>query len=288
MKPTLLKEERSGWPAQSRPDRELPEPWTIGLLVSINRVHHHALSPKGDQVAFVWEREGNSDLWLTGTDGGGWAQRLTFDRPVQNYWEDASPRWSPDGEWMVFASQGDTWSVPSVGGKARRLTDYQTGDSSPIFSPGGERIYYLSGRRVFNNLCYTTLDGDWPTPVTRFEADVSDPQPAPDGKRVAFVYKPQNDLNRSQICLVPAMGGDVQHLTGAAEVWDSFPRWLPDGRHIAFLSNRSGWQELYLFNIAKNDLQQLTALKADVREFAVHPGGARFALVVNNQGTGDL
>ena len=54
MKPSLLKEERNGWPAQSRPDRKLPEPWTIELLVSINRVHHHALSPKEDQIAFVW------------------------------------------------------------------------------------------------------------------------------------------------------------------------------------------------------------------------------------------
>ena len=136
MKPTLLKEERNGWPAQSRPDRKLPGPWTMELLVSINRVHHHALSPNGDQVAFVWEREGHSDLWLAATDGTGWAQRLTLDRPAHNYWEDASPNWSPDGQWLVYASQGDIWSVPSAGGKARRLTDYRHGDSSPIVSPG--------------------------------------------------------------------------------------------------------------------------------------------------------
>jgi dipeptidyl aminopeptidase/acylaminoacyl peptidase len=288
MKPTLLKEERNGWPAQSRPDRKLPGPWTMELLVSINRVHHHALSPNGDQVAFVWEREGHSDLWLAATDGTGWAQRLTLDRPAHNYWEDASPNWSPDGQWLVYASQGDIWSVPSAGGKARRLTDYRHGDSSPIVSPDGERVYYLSGRRMFHNLCYTTLDGDWPTPLTHFEADVSDPQPAPDGKTVTFVYHPQDDLNRSEICLVAATGGEVQHLTGGAEVQDSFPRWSPDGKHIAYLSNRSGWQELYLLSVASGELQQLTTFSANVQSLAWGPGGDQIALVVNRQGAGDL
>jgi len=288
MAPTILKEERNGWPAQSRPDRKLPEPWTVELLVSINRVHHHALSPTGDQAVFVWEREGNSDLWLICTDGVGWPQRLTFDRPAQNFWEDSCPRWSPDGQWLVYSGQSDIWAIPSAGGRAHRLTDYQHGDSSPIFSPDGEQIYYLSGRKVFHNLCYTTLDGDWPKPLTSFEGDVSDPQPAPDGKAIAFVYHPQDDLNRSQICLVPAPSGEVQLLTGTPQVLDSHPRWSPDGKHIAFLSNRSGWQEIYLLDVASGELRNLTDLKANVQGFAWHPGGDQIALVVSRQGAGDL
>ncbi len=288
MKPTILKEERNGWPAQARPDRKLPEPWSAELLVGVNRIHHQALSPKGDQVAFIWERAGNSDLWRVGADGAGWAQRLTFDRPAQNYWEDASPRWSPDGQWLVYASQRDIWAVPSAGGRPRRLTDSRHGDSSPVFSPDGKRVYYLSGRGVFRNLCYTTLDGDWPTALTFFEADVSDPQPAPDGERIAFAYQPQADLNRCEICLVSAAGGSVEHLTGAPKVWDSHPRWSPDGKCIAFISNRSGWQELYLLEVASGQLRQLTAFKANVQGFAWRLGGEQLALVVNQQGAGDL
>jgi dipeptidyl aminopeptidase/acylaminoacyl peptidase len=291
MKPTILKEERNGWPAQTRPDRKLPAPWTPELLMGVNRVHHHALSPRGDQVVFIWEREGDSDLWLARSDGKDWAQRLTFDRPAQNFWEDASPCWSPDGAWLAYASQGDIgdiWSVPGAGGKARRLTDYGHGDSRPVFSPDGERVYYLSGRRVFHNLCYTSLAGAWPTPLTHFEADVSDPRPAPDGKSIAFVYHPQDDLSRSEICLVPAAGGEVQHLTGTPQVRDAYPRWSPDGQHIAFLSNRSGWQELYLLDLASGELRQLTAYNANVQSFAWHPAGDQLALVVNYQGAGDL
>jgi dipeptidyl aminopeptidase/acylaminoacyl peptidase len=288
VKPTILKEGRNGWPAQARPDLKLPDPWTPELLVSVNRVHHHTLSPRGDQVAFIWEREGNSDLWLVGTDGGGWAQRLTFDRPLQNYWEDAGPYWSPDAQWLAYASRRDIWAVPSVGGKARRLTDYQHGDSSPVFSLDGERLYYLSSRRVFANLCYTTLEGDWPTPLTHFKADVSDPQLAPDGEAIAFVYQPRDDLSRSEICLVSAQGRDVHHLTGAPEVWDSCPRWAPDGKRIAFLSNRSGWTQLYLLEMATGEQRQLTNDTADVRDFAWSLQGDRIAMIVNHSGSGEL
>ena len=120
MKPTILKEARHGWPAQARPDCKLPDPWTPELLVGVNLVHHHALSPDGSYIAFVWEREGNNDLWLARSDGVGWPQRLTFDRPARPFWTDAAPRWSPDGQWLVYASRDDIWAVPSRGGQPRR------------------------------------------------------------------------------------------------------------------------------------------------------------------------
>jgi dipeptidyl aminopeptidase/acylaminoacyl peptidase len=288
MKPTILKEGRNGWPAQARPDRKLPAPWTPELVVSVNRVHHHALSPGGDRLAFIWERAGNSDLWLATSDGTGWPQRLTFDRPVQTYWSDACPHWSPDSQWLVYASRSDIWAVPAQGGKTHQLTDFGQSDSSPIFSPDGQRIYYLSGRRVFSNLCHTNLDGDWPLALTHFNADVSDPQPAPDGQSVAFVCHPQEDLDRAEICLVLVGDGEVRHLTGAPRVRDSQPRWSPDGKQLAFVSNRSGWQELYLLDVAWGETRQLTSVGANLHDFAWSPEGDQIALVVDRQGSGEL
>ncbi len=291
MKPSIFKEERLGWPAQSRPDRNLPAPWTPELLVGVNHVHHHALSPQGDRFAFVWEREGNSDLWTVETDREAWPQRLTFDRPAQTFWTDASPHWSPDGQWLVYSNRSDIWAVPTTGGKAHQLTDYSHGDTAPIFSPDGERVYFLSGRRGYHNLCYTTLEGEWPIPLTHFKGDVSDPQPAPDGRTLAFVYHPQSDLARSEICLISVEGatrGDVKHVTGAPQVWDLYPRWSPDGRQVAFLSNRSGWRELYLLDPDTGELRQLTYGEANVEGFAWNPRGDQIAVVVNCRGSAAL
>lgn len=285
---TVLTEDRCGWPAQPRPDRKLPAPWSLDLLVGVDHLHHHALAPDGRRAAFVWLRDGHSDLWLAPTDGCGWPQRLTFDRPAQTFWSDAAPSWSPDGRWLVYAAQGDLWAVPVGGGRPQRLTDFKHGDSSPVFSPDGGRVYFVSGRGEVQSLCYTTLEAAWPVQLTRLPGDVSDPRPAPDGQHIVFVYHPPDDLNRSQICLVPADGGEVRHLTGAPGVWDGQPRWAPDGRSLAFLSNRSGWRELYRLDLADGSVTQVTAEGADVQSFAWSPDGRQMALVVNRQGAGDL
>ena len=134
-----IHEDRHGWPAQPRPDRKLPEPWTAGLLTGWSHVHHHALSPDGRLVAFVWQREGNNDLYVVDVDGAAWPRRLTFDRPAVPSWSDEQPRWSPDSRMLVFAAHDDLWIVDVETGRQRRLTDFKQGDSSPIFSPDGQR-----------------------------------------------------------------------------------------------------------------------------------------------------
>ena len=284
MKPSLVKEDSNGWPSQARPDHELPEPWSLELLVAVNHIHHHRLSPDGKHIAFVWQREGNSDIWVLRTNGAGWPQRLTFDRPQQAFWTDDQPRWSPDGKWLVYSAQDDIWAVPHQGGKARKLTDFKLGDEHPVFSPDGSRVYFLSARKEFLNLCWTSMEGSWPIPLTDFKADVADPHPSPDGKSIAFTYHPKEDFNRSEICLVSSQGGDIHHLTGTPKVKDSQPRWSPDGQHLAFLSNRSGWVELYLLQTSSGTITKLTSGEADVKHFAWDHSGKRVVLVTNHKG----
>ena len=295
MNTTILHEERNGWPAQPRPDRKLPEPWTPELLTGWNHIHHHGLSPDGQYLAFVWQREGNCDLYVMPIHGpaehgfrDAWPHRLTFDRPAQAAWTDCPPRWSPDNRFLTYAAHGDIWMVAIEGGRPRRLTEGKFGDSTPISSPDGSRIYYVSGRGDFDNLCYTTPAGDWPVALTRFQGDVSDPRPSPDGRQIAFVYHPQDDLNRWEICVVETEGGEVRHLTGASGVWDMQPRWSPDSTMIAFTSNRTGWTELYLLTVATGELRQMTSGEADVTGFGWSPGGRRIALVINHDGAADL
>jgi len=288
MKANIKKQASNGWPAQSRPDRKLPEPWTDELLVGVNLIHHHSPSPDGKQIAFVWQREGNSDIYIIKRDIPGWPLRLTFDRPEQTVWTDAKPNWSPDGKWLAYVAKDDIWVVPSAGGKARRITDFELGDSSPIFGPDKKKIYFLSERKDFYNLCWTTLEGEWPTALTRFEADVSDPRPAPDGSSVVFVYHPQVDLLRSEICVVSTINGEVKHMTGLDKVMDTQPRWSPDGKQITFISNRDGWRNLYLLDPINGKTDQLTSEKKDVLSYAWNPTGEQLALVLNHQSTGDL
>lgn len=290
MKPSLTKQERHGWPSQPRPDskRRQPAPWNLELLVSVDRIRHPAPSPDGKWIAFVWDRGGTSDIWLLPLQGSPWPIRLTWDRPLQTFWTDAAPRWNPASTHIVYEADGALYLVAIAGGRPEKLTNYDHDASSPIFSPDGSRIYFVDRHEETSNLFVTTPDGTWPTALTRLPGDVSDPRVSPDSRQVAFVFHPKADLNRSEICLVAADGGPVQHLTGAPKVWDTHPRWSPDGRRLAFISNRSGWSQLLVLDLASTTVQALVQEEADVQSFDWSPDGRSIAYTINRNGSAEL
>jgi dipeptidyl aminopeptidase/acylaminoacyl peptidase len=93
---------------------------------------------------------------------------------------------------------------------------------------------------------------------------LSDPQSSPDGSTIAYVVtQPQRDNRekpyRSEIWCVPAAGGEPLRMTSGPR--DRHPRWSPDGRTLAFVSNRSGEDQIYALPAAGGEAQPLTARK---------------------------
>ena len=94
---------------------------------------------------------------------------------------------------------------------------------------------------------------------------VSDPQLSPDGKTVAYIIgvvdKAANRTN-TDIWLMPLAGGKTTQLTNAPKA-DRHPRWSPDGKSIAFESNRSGSMQIYIVDVATGEAKQLTNISSE-------------------------
>jgi dipeptidyl aminopeptidase/acylaminoacyl peptidase len=120
---------------------------------------------------------------------------------------------------------------------------------------------------------------------------LSDLQISPDGALVALVagehFKTDSASARSRIWLAPTAGGEPRSISGGPRT-DDTPRWSPDGRALAFLSDRleDGQPQVYLLERGQADAgfvgeaRQLTDLRGQIDELEWSPDGAQLAFLL--------
>jgi dipeptidyl aminopeptidase/acylaminoacyl peptidase len=121
--------------------------------------------------------------------------------------------------------------------------------------------------------------------------DVSDPQLSPDGAWIAYtvsVPDTAKDHDDTDLWLASWDGAQQVRLT-RSPAGEHAPHWSPDGRRIAFLSDRDDPHEvdqLWLFDRAGGEPERLTNLPGGVSDLAWSPDGRRLALIVSDPDPG--
>ena len=288
--PIELKEkyERNGWPSLKRPDIKPPEGWSLSLITSLERIRNHRLSPDGQRVVFVKDSESLSDIYLLPLKGG-WPSRITTNRSLVAYWDDEIPQWSPDSKWIAFSIDGSVHIVPSDGGLPKKITDFTENAFAPKWMPDSNHLIVGVTRHEADQLVLTDRDGSWPRALTdSADGDHWDARPSPDGRSVAFLFRPFNDLNRLDICLIDLDNGQTRTLYGKPKTRTHSPRWSPDGKWIAFICQQDGHDDLWMVQPDGEGLHQVTKLGYDIAQFAFSPDGINIAIIVIRQGSFDL
>ncbi|MDH4130587.1 MAG: S9 family peptidase [Gemmatimonadota bacterium] len=120
--------------------------------------------------------------------------------------------------------------------------------------------------------------------------DVLDPQLSPDGSWVAYTVSGVNrelDEHTSDLWMTGWDGRATVRLTSTPKASEHTPRWSPDGRHLAFLSDRGegGSDQLWLLSRRGGEAEQLTSLGRDIEDYAWSPNGDRLVLVIPDDGS---
>ncbi|HEY6953425.1 MAG TPA: S9 family peptidase [Bacteroidota bacterium] len=108
---------------------------------------------------------------------------------------------------------------------------------------------------------------------------VSDPSISPDGKWVAFVVTYQDTLqnkSNSNIYLVSIDGGAAKQLTTAKGANNS-PKWMPDGKTIAFISTRDGESQIWTIPADGGEAKKVSSISTEASGLIVSPDGKWFA-----------
>ncbi len=108
---------------------------------------------------------------------------------------------------------------------------------------------------------------------------VTDPRVSPDGKSVAFVItyhnKVENKTN-SNIYLVSSAGGAVRQLTTAKGA-NNTPRWMRDGKSLAFISTRDGEAQIWVIPVSGGEAYKVSSISTGVSDLQVSPDGKWFS-----------
>jgi dipeptidyl aminopeptidase/acylaminoacyl peptidase len=221
-------------------------PLKVDDLFALREVADPRISPDGRWVAYTVktldpkEDAADTDIFMASLAGGE-ALRLTASRKAETH-----PRWSPDGKYLAFLSargerddkdgesedkaRTQVWLLPRAGGEAIRLTDYKASVSDLAWSPDGSRLA----------LVVSDVDPDEASEMSDDAAGKPKTEKPIVIRRLQFKRDGEGYLRevRSHVHVFDvAKKTSVQITSGPFD--DSEPVWSPDGRQVAFVSNRT-------------------------------------------------
>jgi len=178
-----------------------------------------AFSPDGKTLAFTAQREGKDVLYLLDVKSRKETKR--FDLPLEGV---TGPSWSPDGTRIVFSGSNggltDLYIVDVATSRLDRLTKDRYGDLQPQWSPDGKSIAFASDRGDTSSFTYLRFP-KW---------------------RITLL-----DLEKGTLTVLPGQNG-----------LNINPQWSPDGHSIAYVSDRTGIANVFLYDIDSGENYQLT------------------------------
>ena len=174
-----------------------------------------APSPDGSKVAMILSKGGAVDLYVANADGGNLKQ-LTKTRE-----DDSSPCWSPDGQWICFATKinerRSLCKIPASGGAMQRISTAGIANpSEPDYSPDGKWIVFTAQMGGFE-ICVVPAAGGTATVLVSGE----DPSWAPNSRTVAFVRRQGGRRTLSLLDVPTKQTKDVSRISGS----NSQPSW---------------------------------------------------------------
>ncbi|MGD0506482.1 MAG: S9 family peptidase [Terriglobales bacterium] len=297
-----------GWAASAGPDdRPLTDPKSvvsasnagarpapIDDLYYTKSVFGAAWSPDGQQIAFVSDIAGRSNLWKVSASGG-WPVQLTQSDDRQY-----SPVWSPDGKWIVYEQDRagdelwDLYAVPSDGGEIINLTNTPAiREQDPVWSHDGRTIAF--DYKLKEGTQYDIALLDWKTRKVRLltreqQAGYSWNVVAWSSEdKTIYASRRNPPYTDADVYRIDVATGKLENLTPHQGTIRYLASSLsPDDKTLLLSADaKGGYINVALLDVATRKITMVTDLKWEAYAGDFSPDGKRYSYTVNADGVID-
>ena len=178
-----------------------------------------------------------------------------------------APNWSPDGNTLIYNSQGLLYSIPVKGGTPEMIpTDFANKiNNDHGISPDGTQMVISDQTETGQSMIYSLpIDGGIPKKITPLAPSYWHGW-SPDGKTLAYCAERNGNYD---IYTIPFEGGEEIRLT-TTEGLDDGPDYSPDGKYIYFNSSRTGTMQIWRMKADGSEQEQITTDKYN--DWFAHP-----------------
>jgi dipeptidyl aminopeptidase/acylaminoacyl peptidase len=264
---------------------------TIEELLRIDQAGAPVWAPDGRQVGFQWGPGTERDFWAADASAAKPASRGSATvRQLAPLTGRADGVVSPDWRLMAYVAKKHIWVTPLGGGRPVRVTSEEGKYSGLNWAPDSRQLAFILERSDQDDIGIGSASGGAVTMIAATPRDEDSPIWSPSSDRLAFIRR-FDDWTGYEIW-VSAPDGTKQHQVvreayqkGVEEFhFDGNNQWSPDGKRLAYLSSRTGYDHVWTVAVDGGEPTELTKGAFVDYDPGWSPAGDRILFVSSRSG----
>lgn len=301
------------WPDIAK--REEPEDFSTRLTNHVKENNFYntspAISPQGDKIAFISDRDDYFDVYIMSTIDNK-VRKIVDGQQTKNFEElhllTPGMSWSPDGKKIALAAKSGERD-------AIYLIDVNEGDEEKIdieldgiftvdWSKKGDKLVFVGNTSSQSDIYTYDLKSKELKNLTDDPFSDSDPTWSPDGATIYFVSDRRNNVSRNMlpgnfkmvrfdykqldVYSLTVANGEIKRITDDEESDETSPVISPDGTKLLYVSDRNGNGNVFERNLTTNEDRPITNSITGVYQLSLSGDGNKLAFSALNEAGFDL